>query len=172
MQSLGADAERASFDAMSSNTPVSLCPGSIIPFVVYESTSCGLPLLGHLETLHPRKLFSSSSHYSCPFAQRLISFNLALASLHVRLQTALTANLKPTGPSCSSTHIPGYIHSSKLKNAGKVFVVSINDPFVYASISHPPPHLFVPTPNFSTSLIPKSQVSLKEACSSAYVWPF
>ena len=34
------------------------------------------------------------------------------------------------GPSCSATHIPGYISSDKLKNAGKTFVVSVNDPFV------------------------------------------
>ena len=34
------------------------------------------------------------------------------------------------GPSCSATHIPGYVSSDKLKDAGKVFVVSINDPFV------------------------------------------
>jgi hypothetical protein len=33
-------------------------------------------------------------------------------------------------PSCSDTHIPGYIASDKLKSAGKVFVVSVNDPFV------------------------------------------
>ncbi|KAL9069897.1 MAG: hypothetical protein Q9161_005211 [Pseudevernia consocians] len=33
-------------------------------------------------------------------------------------------------PSCSATHIPGYVSSDKLKNAGKVFVVSVNDPFV------------------------------------------
>lgn len=33
-------------------------------------------------------------------------------------------------PSCSENHIPGYINSSKLKDAGKVFVVSVNDPFV------------------------------------------
>ncbi|EXJ88897.1 peroxiredoxin 5, atypical 2-Cys peroxiredoxin [Capronia epimyces CBS 606.96] len=33
-------------------------------------------------------------------------------------------------PSCSDTHIPGYIASDKLKNAGKVFVVAVNDPFV------------------------------------------
>ncbi|MCJ1441192.1 MAG: hypothetical protein MMC23_001678 [Stictis urceolatum] len=33
-------------------------------------------------------------------------------------------------PSCSETHIPGYIASPKLKDAGKVFVVSVNDPFV------------------------------------------
>jgi peroxiredoxin len=33
-------------------------------------------------------------------------------------------------PSCSENHIPGYINSPKLKDAGKVFVVSVNDPFV------------------------------------------
>jgi len=33
-------------------------------------------------------------------------------------------------PSCSETHIPGYISSPKLKSAGKVFVVSVNDAFV------------------------------------------
>ncbi|EHY58567.1 Peroxisomal membrane associated protein 20 [Exophiala dermatitidis] len=33
-------------------------------------------------------------------------------------------------PSCSDTHIPGYVASDKLKSAGKVFVVSVNDPFV------------------------------------------
>ncbi|KAI9840913.1 MAG: Peroxiredoxin-5, mitochondrial [Sclerophora amabilis] len=33
-------------------------------------------------------------------------------------------------PSCSATHIPGYVNSKNLKNAGNVFVVSVNDPFV------------------------------------------
>ncbi|KAF2031054.1 AhpC/TSA family protein [Setomelanomma holmii] len=33
-------------------------------------------------------------------------------------------------PSCSENHIPGYVNSPKLKDAGKVFVVSVNDPFV------------------------------------------
>jgi len=33
-------------------------------------------------------------------------------------------------PACSSTHVPGYIASPKLKDAGKVFVVSVNDAFV------------------------------------------
>ncbi|KAF2853778.1 AhpC/TSA family protein [Plenodomus tracheiphilus IPT5] len=33
-------------------------------------------------------------------------------------------------PSCSEKHIPGYINSSKLQDAGKIFVVSVNDPFV------------------------------------------
>ncbi|MCJ1338540.1 hypothetical protein MMC09_003829 [Bachmanniomyces sp. S44760] len=33
-------------------------------------------------------------------------------------------------PSCSNSHIPGYINSRHLKDAGQVFVVSVNDPFV------------------------------------------
>ncbi|KAG2418106.1 hypothetical protein HFD88_001207 [Aspergillus terreus] len=33
-------------------------------------------------------------------------------------------------PACSSTHVPGYISHPKLKEAGQVFVVAINDPFV------------------------------------------
>lgn len=35
------------------------------------------------------------------------------------------------GPACSAAHVPGYINHPKLKDAGKVFVVSVNDPFVY-----------------------------------------
>jgi peroxiredoxin len=34
------------------------------------------------------------------------------------------------GPACSSTHVPGYINHPKLKEAGQVFVISVNDPFV------------------------------------------
>ncbi|KAF2134612.1 AhpC/TSA family protein [Dothidotthia symphoricarpi CBS 119687] len=33
-------------------------------------------------------------------------------------------------PACSENHIPGYINAAKLKDAGKVFVVSVNDAFV------------------------------------------
>ncbi|KAL2216184.1 thioredoxin peroxidase/alkyl hydroperoxide reductase [Thermoascus aurantiacus ATCC 26904] len=33
-------------------------------------------------------------------------------------------------PACSAAHVPGYINHPKLKDAGKVFVVSVNDPFV------------------------------------------
>ncbi|KAG9231034.1 Redoxin-domain-containing protein [Amylocarpus encephaloides] len=33
-------------------------------------------------------------------------------------------------PACSESHIPGYINHPKLKEAGKVFVVAVNDPFV------------------------------------------
>lgn len=34
------------------------------------------------------------------------------------------------GPSCSASHVPGYINAKNLKNAGSVVVVSVNDPFV------------------------------------------
>ena len=33
-------------------------------------------------------------------------------------------------PTCSDTHIPEYIAHPKIKDAGKVFVVSVNDAFV------------------------------------------
>jgi len=33
-------------------------------------------------------------------------------------------------PACTARHVPGYIKAPKLKDAGKVFVVSVNDPFV------------------------------------------
>lgn len=32
---------------------------------------------------------------------------------------------------CSAQHVPSYINHPKLKTAGKVFVVSVNDAFVY-----------------------------------------
>lgn len=33
-------------------------------------------------------------------------------------------------PSCSESHIPGYMNFPGLKDAGSAFVVSVNDPFV------------------------------------------
>jgi 2-Cys peroxiredoxin 5 len=39
-------------------------------------------------------------------------------------------HLRATGPACSASHIPGYINHPKLKEAGPVFVVAVNDPFV------------------------------------------
>ncbi|TAQ85830.1 hypothetical protein B7494_g5852 [Chlorociboria aeruginascens] len=33
-------------------------------------------------------------------------------------------------PACSKSHIPGYINHKKLKDAGDVFVIAVNDPFV------------------------------------------
>ncbi|KAJ5976188.1 hypothetical protein N7481_009895 [Penicillium waksmanii] len=41
----------------------------------------------------------------------------------------LTTFARP-GPACSASHIPGYINHPKLKEAGPVFVVAVNDPFV------------------------------------------
>jgi peroxiredoxin len=49
-------------------------------------------------------------------------------------------------PACSSTHVPSYINHPKLKDAGKAFVISVNDPFVYVcdrSVSSP--HRFLLT---------------------------
>ena len=34
------------------------------------------------------------------------------------------------GSICSDAHIPGYLSHPKIKNAGKVFVVAVNDAFV------------------------------------------
>lgn len=39
------------------------------------------------------------------------------------------------GPSCSNSHIPGYINHKNLKSAGDVFVVAVNDPFVYVFVT-------------------------------------
>ncbi|EPE26237.1 Thioredoxin-like protein [Glarea lozoyensis ATCC 20868] len=36
-------------------------------------------------------------------------------------------------PTCSDSHIPGYINHSKIKDVGKVFVISVNDPFVMSA---------------------------------------
>lgn len=33
-------------------------------------------------------------------------------------------------PTCSDSHVPGYVTSPKTKNAGQVYVVSVNDAFV------------------------------------------
>ncbi|EMC95550.1 hypothetical protein BAUCODRAFT_148449 [Baudoinia panamericana UAMH 10762] len=33
-------------------------------------------------------------------------------------------------PACSASHLPGYVNFPGLKDAGQVFVVSVNDPFV------------------------------------------
>ncbi len=38
-------------------------------------------------------------------------------------------------PSCSNSHIPGYINHPGLKDAGQVFVVGVNDPFVMGAFA-------------------------------------
>lgn len=39
-------------------------------------------------------------------------------------------------PGCSQSHVPGYINSPKLKDAGPVFVVSVNDAFVSVHLAN------------------------------------
>lgn len=65
-------------------------------------------------------------------------------------------NLIP-GPTCSDSHVPGYITHAKLKDAGKVFVISVNDAFV----SVLPP---LPTP----SLTPSSMKAWGKSLSSQF----
>ncbi|KZF21862.1 Redoxin [Xylona heveae TC161] len=50
-------------------------------------------------------------------------------------------------PACSESHIPGYINHKSLKEAGKVFVVAVNDPFV--------------TKAWATSLDPQGQSGIR-----------
>ncbi|KAK2777903.1 hypothetical protein FQN52_002947 [Onygenales sp. PD_12] len=38
-------------------------------------------------------------------------------------------------PACSASHVPGFVNHPKLKDAGKVFVVSVNDAFVMGAWS-------------------------------------
>lgn len=33
-------------------------------------------------------------------------------------------------PDCTDSHVPGYVMSEKLKDAGKVYVIAVNDGFV------------------------------------------
>ncbi len=71
----------------------------------------------------------TSFYGSCPLSQEL--------SYYLSMSTTIQANEDPVigvpaafSPGCSDTHIPGYLASDKLKDAGKVFVVSVNDAFV------------------------------------------
>ena len=77
------------------------------------------------------------------FQLRIVSLplpaNLAHRGRHVETSSPLLVEAKlqvlrltkvDVAPACSGSHIPGYIASPKLKDAGKVFVVSVNDAFV------------------------------------------
>lgn len=37
------------------------------------------------------------------------------------------------GPACSESHVPGYINHKNIKDAGDVYVVAVNDAFVWVS---------------------------------------
>lgn len=101
-----------------SSTPaVMVKPGDAIPAVDLVEDSPG-----NLVNLH-KELTGNGLIIGVPAA-----FSTSLFSLVCGTRTF---TLKPIlGPSCSNTHVPGFINHPKLKNAGKVFVVAVNDPFV------------------------------------------
>jgi len=66
----------------------------------------------------------------------IIGVPAAFSKIHLRAGSryscicAVETGLTSTGPTCSDNHVPGYVAHPKLKGAGKVFVVSVNDAFV------------------------------------------
>ncbi|KAI9696626.1 MAG: hypothetical protein M1820_008075 [Bogoriella megaspora] len=86
----------------------------------------------------PSKAFHSSSRLAVNVGDRLPSVELMEGSPGNKVD--VSKELKGKGlvigvpaafsPACSATHIPGYINFAGLKNAGQVFVVSVNDAFV------------------------------------------
>lgn len=60
----------------------------------------------------------------------IIGVPAAFSMLLLAISTVTLKLTEVSGPSCSNSHVPGYINHPKLKGAGKVFVVSVNDPFV------------------------------------------
>ncbi|KAJ4375002.1 hypothetical protein N0V83_002081 [Neocucurbitaria cava] len=88
-----------------------------------------LPLM---RTVAGRRLFHASAPAFVKVGDKLPDVDLVEGSPgnKVNLAKELTGKGVIIAPSCSENHIPGYINSAKLKAAGKVFVVSVNDPFV------------------------------------------
>ena len=87
-------------------------------------------------------LLSVSSFHSFVFRLPGTS-QLSLSPSQFPFKAPLSARIpliKPVGPTCSDSHVPGYIAHPKLKSAGKVFVVSVNDAFVYVSAPLSSPH--------------------------------
>jgi hypothetical protein len=62
------------------------------------------------------------------FPQHLVSLQVTSGDAQPYRAGWLTAFA--LGPACSASHVPGYLNSPKLKDAGPVFVVSVNDAFV------------------------------------------
>lgn len=62
----------------------------------------------------------------------LLSTLFSLPSIYplcILLSYCHTDNIT-AAPGCSLSHVPGFLNHPKLKDAGKVFVVSVNDAFV------------------------------------------
>ena len=60
----------------------------------------------------------------------IVGVPAAFSMVLLAISTVTLILTEISGPSCSNSHVPGYINHPKLKDAGKVFVVSVNDPFV------------------------------------------
>lgn len=124
-------------------------PGLIIGVPAAFSTSTSnCPFLGFLHRFQHRKETPPSWRKSFPAKQCSphTPHPRRYPCIHEH-KAANPADHSP-GPACSDSHIPGYINHPKLSSAGKVFVVSVNDAFVYA-----PPFLsfpFLPCPTTRT----------------------
>ncbi|EMD97242.1 hypothetical protein COCC4DRAFT_32541 [Bipolaris maydis ATCC 48331] len=102
---------------------------------MFSAASRRLPLV---RPLAGRRLFHASAPAFVKVGDKLPDVHLVEGSPgnRVNLANELTGKGVIVGvpaafsPSCSESHVPGYINSPKLKDAGKVFVVSVNDPFV------------------------------------------
>ncbi|ERF71263.1 hypothetical protein EPUS_05315 [Endocarpon pusillum Z07020] len=90
-------------------------------------------------TANKARLFSSTSAVMVKAGDTIPEVTLVedspgnIVELHKEIGTgnALIIGVPAAfSPSCSNSHVPGYINHPKLKDAGKVFVVSVNDPFV------------------------------------------
>ncbi|KAL1609609.1 hypothetical protein SLS59_001116 [Nothophoma quercina] len=83
-----------------------------------------------------RRLFHASAPAFVKVGDKLPNVELMENSpgnkvnLAEELKTGKGLIIAAYSPACSENHIPGYINSAKLKDAGRVFVVSANDAFV------------------------------------------
>jgi len=86
----------------------------------------------------PLRQFSQSTRAFIKVGDAIPSIPLVETSPgnKVNLQEQITGKALIIGvpaafsPGCSNSHIPGYINHPKLKEAGDVFVIAVNDPFV------------------------------------------
>ncbi|KAL9000836.1 MAG: hypothetical protein Q9169_000590 [Polycauliona sp. 2 TL-2023] len=97
------------------------------------SSSRGLLRLLPRSTTSTRRTFSTTAPAFVKAGDRIPDIDLVEASPGNKVNLAKELQGKGIvigGPACSASHIPGYLNSASLKEAGKVFVVSVNDAFV------------------------------------------
>jgi len=92
-----------------------------------------------LNASRPSRTFHSSSRAFVKVGDKLPNLDVLVESSpgnKVNLSEVIKGKALIIGvpaafsPSCSNSHIPGYINHKRLKSAGDVFVVAVNDPFV------------------------------------------